>query len=212
MITDGTGVIPKAFGEGLCLYDSAATGDVSAIVISITGRVRQYTIHDGDDDGLLEGTLVREFEVGSESEGCVADDDNGDLYISEENVGLWRYGAEPTAGAARTTVDSVQPSGHLAADVEGVTLVDEPDGSGYVLVSSQNAVSPSQNYYVVYDGLTNAYVKSFRIVDGTADGCSRTDGIAATAASLGPSFPQGVFICQDNDNFAPGSAGNRTSS
>jgi len=139
----------------------------------------------------------------------VADDDNGALYISEEDVGLWRYGAEPTAGAARSAVDSVQPSGHLAADVEGVTLVDEPDGSGYVLVSSQNTASPSQNYYVVYDRLTNVYVKSFKIVDGTADGCSRTDGITATAASLGAAFPKGVFICQDNNNFAPGSAGNQ---
>ncbi len=29
----------------------------------------------------------------------------------------------------------------------------------------------------------------------------------AVAADLGPDFPSGIFICQDGDNTAPGSAG-----
>ena len=36
-----------------------------------------------------------------------------------------------------------------------------------------------------------------------ADGCERTDGIAAYAGNLGPLYPKGIFVCQDNINRAP---------
>ena len=149
--------------------------------------------------------------MGSESEGCVADDTTGALYVSEEDVGLWRYGAEPGAGSARTSLDTVQPTGHLAADVEGVTLVDLGGTDGYVIVSAQNIAAPQQNYYVVYDRATNAYIESVKVVNGaSADGCQRTDGITAYAGDLGPSFPQGAFVCQDNSNTTPGGSGNQS--
>ena len=46
------------------------------------------------------------------------------------------------------------------------------------------------------------------MVDGDgADGCSDTDGIEAVAADLGPTFPGGLFVCQDGRNTPPGSAG-----
>ncbi|MBA2532610.1 MAG: phytase [Nocardioidaceae bacterium] len=208
LITDGTGKISTA-GEGLCLYRSSTTGDLSAFVISRAGRVRQFRIFDGDGDGLLQGQLQREFEVGSEAEGCVADDVTGALYVSEEDVALWRYGAEPEAGNARTEVDQVQPDGHLTYDIEGLTLV-EQGTSGYLIASAQNGAKPSKSYFVVYDRQTNLYEKSFRITSGTdADGCQRTDGITAYAGNLGAAFPQGVFVCQDNANTTPGSAGNQ---
>ncbi|MCX6465541.1 MAG: phytase [Pseudonocardiales bacterium] len=208
-VTDGTGVYPTT-GEGLCLHHSAATGDVSAFVISRAGFVRQFRLTDGDADGLLEAAVVREFAVGSEAEGCVADDDRGLLYIAEERTGLWRYGAEPGAGDARTLVDAVQPGGHLAADAEGVTLVDTGADAGYLVVSAQNTADPTQSYFATYDRQTNAFTGAFRIVDGTAaDGCTRTDGITASTAALGPAFPAGVFVCQDDANGPPGGTGNQ---
>jgi len=76
-------------------------------------------------------------------------------------------------------------------------------------VSAQNGANGANSYFNVYTRTTNAYVKSFRIVAGpTADGCQRTDGVTAYAGNLGPTFPQGVFVCQDNANTAPG-AGNQ---
>lgn len=207
-VNEGTAI--STAGEGLCLYSSPTTGQLYAIVISIAGQVRQFQIRDTDADGLLEGLLVREFAVGSEAEGCVADDDRGALYISQEDVGLWRYGAEPGAGAERTAVDTVGSGGHLAADVEGVTLVDLPDGSGYVIASAQNTADPNNSFFAVYDRVTGAYVRSFRVVSGTAaDDCDRTDGITAVTAALGPAYPSGLFVCQDNNNDAPGTVGNQ---
>ncbi len=196
-------------GEGVCLYESEVTGKVSAFMVTRSGRVRQFELSDGDRDGVLEATRTREFLVGSESEGCAADDSTGALYISEEDVGLWRYGAEPASGETRTLVDEVQPQGRIASDAEGVTLVDLGGVSGYVVVSAQNVEKPQQNYYLVYSRASgNKFVGAFQVVTGeVTDGCSRTDGIAAYAGDLGPAFPQGLFVCQDNNNAAPGNSG-----
>ena len=208
--TEGSGSVNTGGGEGLCLYQSESTGSLYAVVITIAGRVRQYVITDADLDGLLDASLVREFQVGSEAEGCLADDATGALYISEEDVGLWRYGAEPDAGTTRTLVDGVTPTGHIARDSEGIALITLPDGDGYVVVSAQNVADPGNSYFVAYRRSTGEHVGSFRVTDGQqADGCSRTDGITALAADLGPDFPQGVFICQDDSNTTPGGSGNQ---
>jgi 3-phytase len=208
--TEGNAPISTGGGEGLCLYQSRTTGDSYAFVITISGRVRQYRITDDDSDGLLSASLVREFLVGSESEGCVVDDDADALYISEEDVGLWRYGAQPNAGSTRTLVDSVTPSGRIAPDAEGVTIVNLPEGEGYVMVSAQNTADPLNSYFVAYRRSTGAFVGTFRVTAGErADGCSRTDGITALAAELGPDFPHGVFVCQDDKNTEPGGSGNQ---
>ena len=197
-------------GEGLCLYSSPETGRLYAFVIAISGTLRQFEIRDDDQDGLLEGVEVRQFAVGSEAEGCVADDERGALYVSQEEVGLWRYGAEPEAGTARTSVDTVDANGHLALDVEGVTLVALPDGGGYIIASAQNAADPDNSFFVVYDRVTNAYLRTVRVTaGGSSDDCDRTDGITANPTDLGPPFTQGIFVCQDNNNDAPGTVGNQ---
>ena len=183
-------------------------------MISRGGTVAQYRLDDDDADGQVGAARVRLWDLGSEAEGCVADDDQGLLYIAEEDVALWRYGAEPSDGvgpADRVMVDqTTADGGRLAADIEGIALVHQPDGGGYLIVSAQ-AGSETGNYYAVYErGGDNAYVRSFQVVDGSqTDRCGRTDGVEATASSLGPSFPFGLFICQDNLNTEPGGAGNQ---
>jgi myo-inositol-hexaphosphate 3-phosphohydrolase len=199
-------------GEGFCLYESPESGRVYGISITIGGSLTQFELLDTDADGLLESQTVRSFAVGSEAEGCVADDDTGALYVSEENEALWRYDAEPDGGTAREAVDVLASSGgHLLNDVEGVTIVDQPDGAGFVVVSVQNAANPDASYFTVYRrGPGNEFVGSFRVGNGTeSDDCDRTDGITAATANLGPQFPRGVFICQDNNNDLPGTTGHQ---
>ena len=199
-------------GEGFCLYESPTTRKVYGISITIAGDLTQFELLDADGDGLLESRTVRTFSVGSEAEGCVADDDTGALYISEENKALWRYDAEPDGGTAREAVDVLAAAGgHLLHDVEGVTIVDQADGAGFLIVSVQNADNPNASYFTVYRrGAGNDFVNSFRVGNGTAsDDCDRTDGVTAVTADLGPRFPRGVFICQDNNNDLPGTTGNQ---
>jgi 3-phytase len=204
-VTDGAKAAIKTGGGGLCLYTSAISGDTFVFVVRATGVIGQYVLRDNDQDGLVEGALVRTVSVPSKAEGCVGDDANGALYVAEEKVGVWRFGAEPTAGSGRASVDTVAGAGHLTADVEGITIVDRGAGAGYLIASAQNAAAPKQSYFVVYDRQTNAYLKSFRIGAGpNADGCEKTDGVAAYAGDLGAAFPSGVFVCQDNKNTVPG--------
>ena len=202
--TDGNGTLPTQGGEGLCLYASQ-TGVTHAFVVTRKGRIREYLVHDQDNDGLLQISLERQFALGSEGEGCAVDDAADTLYASEEEVGLWRFAAGPNDPTTGTLVDRVAPNGNLVPDVEGVTIVDD-----YVIASAQHVAAPKQSYFTVYDRQTNAFVDAFRIsASTTTDGCQRTDGIAAYAGSLGPSFPQGVFVCQDNSNSGVGADGNQ---
>jgi myo-inositol-hexaphosphate 3-phosphohydrolase/PKD repeat protein len=214
-ITDAsTGSISEGiYGEGICLYRSPISGDFSAFVNARDGTVTQVALSDDDDDGLVEGTIVRQWNVGSEVESCVADDEFGDLYVSEEDVAIWKYGAEPTdrtSPGSRVAVDrTIAAGGHIRPDAEGLTIVYQPGGTGYLLASSQ-AASDTLNSYLVFERQgNNAFIRSFRIVDGVVDGCGRTDGIDAMAANLGPAFPNGMFVCQDNTNTEPGNSGNQ---
>ena len=53
-------------------------------------------------------------------------------------------------------------------------------------------------------------LRKFRVTTGAqADGCSITDGIDAPNVWLGPDFPHGLFVCQDNTNTKPGTEGNQ---
>ena len=197
-------VIGTGNPEGLCMYDSP-NGTVYVTTLKREGAIlRQFRLSDDDGNGRIAATQVRQFHVGGIAEGCVIDDANGAMYISVEQVALWRYGAQPTSGQTRTMVDSLQPSGHLEHDIEGLALETPAGGGGWLIASSQFFDDPGHSYFVVYDRNTNAYQKSFRIVKGpVADGCERTDGIAAYAGNLGPSYPKGIFVCQDNSNRAP---------
>ena len=107
----------------------------------------------------------------------------------------------------------IAAGGRFRPDAEGLTIVYLPGGGGYLIASSQ-AGSNTLNSYLVYDRLgSNAFIREFRVVDGPkTDGCGWTDGIDALAADLGPRFPHGIFICQDNENPCRGRRGIRTSS
>lgn len=178
---------------GSCMYHSAKTGKFYYFVTSKQGIVEQYELMD-DGKGRVDGQRVRQLQVGKQLEGCVADDQLGQLYIGEEDTGIWKYQAEPDAGTARTRVDGVGAGGHLVADVEGLTIAYEKDGTGYLIASSQG-----NNTFAIYrrEG-ANEYVRSFRIVTGNGiDEVTETDGIHVTTANLGPAFPNGVFIAQD---------------
>jgi 3-phytase len=180
---------------GLCLYRSPWTGRLYAFVDSKAGAVRQFELVD-DGTGRVVHRLVRSFAIGGETEGCVADDANGFVYIGEENFGIWRYGAEPLA-SGRTLVAATNPAGPLVADVEGLTIYPTANGGGYLIASSQGSST-----YVVYDRLPpHAFRGRFRIVDfGGIDGTSDTDGIDVASVALGPLFPGGAFLAQDNEN------------
>ncbi|WP_066656171.1 phytase, partial [Sphingomonas sp. CCH9-H8] len=129
------GIVPVGAGEayGVCLM--ASGGTLHAFNVIKDGTIRQVAL---DLSGAAPtGKIVRTMKLGTQSEGCAADDRTGRLYVGEENVGLWRFDARadgPVAGTLIAPADGQK----LVIDVEGVTLVPEGTGNGgYVIVSSQ---------------------------------------------------------------------------
>jgi myo-inositol-hexaphosphate 3-phosphohydrolase len=189
----------KTSGEGLCMYQSGA--DLYVFTVTRRGVVRQFKLN----SLRTGGTLVRSFSLGSEGEGCAVDDQAQALYISQEDVALWRYGANPSDGTSRVAVDTVVPQGRITPDAEGITLT-----GNRVIVSSQYGTARAKSYFTAYTRNANEYEAAFRIGDGvSSDDCDGTDGIAAYEGYLGPTFPFGIFVCQDNNNSVPGTAGNQ---
>ena len=176
---------------GLCLYKSGA-GKFYAFVTSTKGKVAQYELF-VDASGKIDGKKVRSFDVGSKAEGCVADDKMGVLYIAEEDIGIWKYRADPGIGNDRVIVDRV--GANLKEDVEGLTLYHAEADSGYLIASSQG-----NSTYAVYrrEG-TNQHIANFEIKSGPQiSGTQSTDGIAVTNVNLGPQFPNGLFVAHDD--------------
>jgi 3-phytase len=180
---------------GFCMYRSGKTGAYFAFVNSEDGEVQQWRLN--EVDGKIGGELVRSFDVGTQTEGCVADDDAGALYIGEEEKGIWKYGAEPDAGTDRKLVEGVKPQGRLTADVEGLTIYYGAGTKGYLIASSQG-----DSTFAVYDREgDNKFLGFFQIGKTNAiDPVTGTDGIDVISAGLGKGFPEGAFIAQDDTN------------
>jgi len=164
------------------------------------GQVEQWELFD-DGGGKVDARRVRRFGVGCQTEGCVADDERGDLYIGEEAVGIWKYSAEPDAGTDRTQVDSTGGGGHLTAEVEGLTLAYGRGDSGYLIASSQG----DSSFAVYRQEGDNDYVKTFSIeaADGI-DAVEETDGIDVTTRDLCEPFQGGLLVVQDGGDDSGG--------
>lgn len=174
---------------GLCLYHSPISGEYYAFVSDSSGTVQQWELRD-NGAGRVESRKVRTISVGSTTEGCVADDRDANVFIAEEDVGIWRYGAEPDAGEERVSIDDVGP--HLSADVEGLAIYN--GGDRYLIASSQGS-----DDFAVYS-LSGEFLGRFAIDDRDIDGVSHTDGIDVTNADLGGAFASGLFVAQDDHN------------
>jgi 3-phytase len=203
LVNVADGVQPTDLSDpyGLCMYRSRRTGRTYVFISDPDGLVRQWELA-STRNGKVKAKKVRDLKFGSQTEGCVADDENGILYVAEEDVGLWRVTAEPSRGSAPTSVDKVATNSKLKDDLEGVGLYDLGGGRGYLIVSSQG-----NNSYAVYrrEG-DNAYLGSFSVIADPArgiDGISETDGLDVSSANLGPGFETGAMIAQDGRNLLP---------
>ncbi|WP_328876463.1 phytase [Streptomyces sp. NBC_00287] len=153
-------------------------------------------------------------------EGMVVDPANGVLYAGQEDVGIWRLRADLTGtpklldkvrefgvpGTYDEATEECTPGAdpgyggtRISADVEGLTLLPEADGDGYLLASSQG-----DNTFAAYDrelDENNEYEGGFRVTaaSATLDGSEECDGAAVLNAPLGRRYPNGLLVVQDGD-------------
>ena len=107
--------------EGLCLYRDSARNDF-VFLVGEEGVGEQWLV--ASQGRLLgEARRVRGLSLPPQSAFCQTDDATAQLYVNEENVGLWRYPADAEAPLQREPVDLRQPFGHLAEAAAGMALV-----------------------------------------------------------------------------------------
>jgi 3-phytase len=203
LIDIADGLQPSGLSDpyGLCMYRSARSQKYYVFISDPDGLVRQWELVP-TKAGKVRAKAVRDIHFKSQTEGCVVDDQNGILYVAEEDVGLWRTSAEPRSGSEIRSIAEVAANPQLKDDLEGVGLYDLGGGRGYLVVSSQG-----NNSYAVFrrEG-DQAYLGSFAVVaDGARgiDGISETDGLEVTSDNLGPGFEHGAMIAQDGRNVLP---------
>ncbi|KKN42571.1 hypothetical protein LCGC14_0711950 [marine sediment metagenome] len=181
---------------GLCMYKNTR-GDIYTIVNDKDGRFIQY--HMKVTKGQISADLVREFNVDTQPEGCVADDANNRLFIGEENVAVWTLDARADASTKMMKVMSVGKN--LKADIEGISLY-QGTKERYLVISSQG-----NNSYVITDALPPfTYRGAFQVGINPAagiDGASETDGLDVTSVNLGGVWNQGMLVVQDGRNRMP---------
>jgi len=185
------GTVAAGQGEayGVCLARDA--GGISAFIVLKDGTINQVAL---DASGATpRGRIVRTMKLGTQSEGCAADDRTGRLYVAEEDVGLWRFDAGSTVPVKIAAADGK----NIVADAEGVAIAAIGEKDGYVLVSSQG-----DNAYAVYRLADDSYVGRFRIAAGAVGATEETDGIELMLGDFGPAYPGGLFVAQDGSNAA----------
>ncbi|MCE5327210.1 MAG: phytase [Planctomycetaceae bacterium] len=168
---------------GGTLYHSGKTGKFYFFTTSKKSTVEQHELFD-DGKGKVAGKHVRSMRAGF-SEGAVADDAAGTVFVASERHGIIAFQAEPDAPKEGKMIATAKQYG-IRPDLEGMTIFPTSDTDGYLIASSQG-----NNTFKVFDRKPPyAYVGTF-----TVAGVTETDGIDCIAGDFGPRFPKGIFIC-----------------
>lgn len=186
------GSIPASGWDGLygfCLYHSPNDDKFYAFGSDYESLVQQYHIY--ESGGKLTGKKVRSMQNGTGkgdgTEGIVADDELGLVYIANENEGIYVYKGDGNESNKPIRTISIK-KGELELEVEGVTIYYAANSGGYIIASSQFS-----NFFSVFERKgDNKFVGTFQI-----SGVQDTDGIDVLNVNLNPPFEKGIFVCHN---------------
>ena len=179
---------------GFCFGKVGEAAMPRAYIVTKAGQVLELAISDGGAGGTPSVSLLRSFGVATQAEGCVVDDRTGQLYLGEEDVGIWRFDLNAAAPTA-IPFAMVGSEDGLVADVEGLALAPAGTTGGMLVASSQG-----DNAYALFDLSDGSLKGRFRIGAG-GETTYDTDGIELILGDFGPDYPAGLFIAQDGDNL-----------
>ncbi|KAI9145405.1 hypothetical protein BKA69DRAFT_1051326 [Paraphysoderma sedebokerense] len=210
---------------GSCIYSPHSSSKKYIIVTTKKGELFQFELRIRKENDILRPELnqSRNFTIGlkSQLENCVADSVNEILYVGEESVGVWAYGANsgdpstvmtlsPLPVRSKylpTLIDTtvhIKPSGHLTRDVEGLAMYSSPNNNrlGYIIVSAQGSNSINiYNRVHPWEFLASIRIGGF--INTTSgeyiDEVTATDSLAAFAGQIGK-YKEGALVLHDDCN------------
>lgn len=186
---------------GLATYfDPATDGFYAFVSRRETNEVAQLRLT--DSGGAVGWEVVRRLTLtlpdaydgdNPQVEGMVVDAELGVAYLAQEQVGIWKLAL---AGGDPELVHPLDDE-VLTADAEGLTIYHGPDGSGYLLASSQGSST-----FAVYERAgDNRYLGSFAVgQNGAIDPADESDGAMVLNVPLSERFPQGLLVVHDGLN------------
>ncbi len=184
---------------GFSLYHSRIDGSLYAYLNSKRGEIEQWKLIGNKDE--MTGKMVRKFSMKDQTEGMVADDKRGIMYLGVEEKGIYKFEAEPSESFFGSYILRSKPNRNkfIEADIEGLAIYRNSDCDCYLIASSQG------NYtYAVFElSGDNRYLFSFRIEDNkknAVDGVEETDGLEVISNYISEDFPIGMLIVQDGYN------------
>jgi 3-phytase len=186
---------------GVALYTRASDGALFAIVsrsdalAPTEGYLHQYRLVD-DGTGTLHGVFTRAFGRWSgnkEIEAIAVDAALGFVYYSDETYGVRQYAADPLADDADQQRGEFG-RGEFTEDHEGIAVYARDDGTGYLLVSDQQA-----NRFNIYrrEGAADAPY-THPLLARLPLMTDESDGSDLVTASL-PGYPGGLFVAMSTD-------------
>lgn len=148
--------------EGVCLGKNATTSALFVAAYDEEGTVKQYKL--GFDGHQIQSIInntdgplpVRITQVGGELSACAIDDATSTLYVAEQNVGIWVYGADPENVKDRTLVDVVAPIGQLQ-EIEDMDILYSAEGKGALVVADEG------QGFLLYDRESHAFINKFAV-------------------------------------------------
>lgn len=184
---------------GIALYTDPLTGNIYAIVGRKTGPqdgtyLWQYLL-ESEGGVSLKANLVRKFGNFSglkEIEAIAVDNELGFVYFSDENSGIRKYYAHPDS----STIELAHfGQSDFTEDHEGISIYKNDDGTGYLIVSDQQA-----NRFNIYtrEG-TPENPHDHQLVKSIQASTIESDGNDVVSISLGAPFEQGIFVAMSDD-------------
>jgi 3-phytase len=157
------------------------------------GYLWQYRLS-ADASGMVKGELVRKFGKYSgkkEIESIAVDNEAGYIYYSDEQYGVHKYYADPAKGNVELALFGQKD---FKEDIEGISIYKHADGTGYILISNQQA-----NTFEVYpregsNGKPDEHIRIAEIPVSTLE----SDGSDVTSIHLNDRFPNGMFVAMTN--------------
>jgi 3-phytase len=183
---------------GLCTYHSPKTGKSYFFVTLRSGSVEQYELL-AAADGTLSARRVAAFGFDDEIKSCLADEENGAVYVAEDDRGIWRCPAEPGDKTPRKLVIRAGENG-LLPNVKGPALYGAGNGGGYLLVVSQGSKTGHSLVNIYERGGDYRYLASIDPAAGDLGGIDHCSGLAVCNQPLGKDFPSGMLALNDQVN------------
>ncbi|MCO8029331.1 phytase [Brevundimonas diminuta] len=196
---DGTPVevgarsVPLGFAvENVCLLRNASDGGVYAIAVGDGGEIEQLLLY-ADAEGRVDARSARRINLPSKIKYCVADDATGQLYASQQAVGVWRFNGDPEADPAPALVDAAG-LGRISEESGSLALYDGGPGARYLI-----ATDASSGRLFVYDhGADDKYVGAASLTGRGGAAIKEPGALQAVGTPLA-GLPSGALLVTDED-------------